>query len=105
MVNILRLNPDSNGMDKYFTRALEIFPKIGSFIYSIGEADSEYWNTVRTAFSRQNIVNYFLQVALMSFKSTAAMCSMVSSKEYNEVVIPKKDGLLDSYTYYTQQIL
>ena len=60
MVNILRLNPDSNGMDKYFTRALEIFPKIGSFIYSIGEADSEYWNTVRTAFSRQNIVNYFL---------------------------------------------
>ena len=47
MVNILRLNKDSDGMDKYFTRALQIFPKIGSFILSIGEADSEYWNTVR----------------------------------------------------------
>ena len=47
MVNILRLNKDSDGMDKYFTRALQIFPKIGSFILSIGEADSEYLNTVR----------------------------------------------------------
>ena len=47
MLNILRLNKESDGMDKYFTRALQIFPKIGSFILSIGEADSEYWNMVR----------------------------------------------------------
>ena len=51
MLNILRLNKESDGMDKYFTRALQIFPKIGSFILSIGEADSEYWNTVRTFIS------------------------------------------------------
>ena len=51
MLNILRLNKESDGMDKYFTRALQIFPKIGSFILSIGKADSEYWNTVRAFFS------------------------------------------------------
>ena len=41
----------------------------------------------------------------MSFRNTAAMCTMVTSKEYNEVVIPKKEGLLDSYSYFTKQLL
>ena len=52
MVNVLRVNPESDGMERYFKGASAIFSKIGSSIYSIGSADSEYWNTVRIAFTR-----------------------------------------------------
>ena len=52
MVNLLRVNPESDGMERNFKGASAIFSKIGSYIYSIGSANSEYWNTVRIAFTR-----------------------------------------------------
>ena len=47
MVNVFKLNKESEGMDKYGRVAVGQLAKIGSSVYSRGEADSEYWDAVR----------------------------------------------------------
>ena len=43
-----------------------------------------------------------MQVALMKFKSTEAMCTLVTSQDYNEVVEDKREGLINSYSYLSR---
>ena len=106
MVNVFKLNKKSEGMDKYGRVAVGQLAKIGSSVHSRGDANSEYWDAVRWKLAvAHDTYHDSLQVMLMNFRSTAAMCSLVTSREYNSVIMAKREGLLDSYSYFTQQIL
>ena len=46
-----------------------------------------------------------VKVALMHYQSVEEACRMVNSVEYAEVVKYKVEGLLDTHTYLTHQII
>ena len=46
MINVLNVNTASNGWSNYSSVASSLFPKIGTHIFTIGEADSDYWTLV-----------------------------------------------------------
>ena len=46
-----------------------------------------------------------VQVALVQYSSRAGFCQMVNSKEYMGVFRDKVNGLEDTHTYLTRQIV
>ena len=46
MINILKVNTANNGWANYSSVASSLFPKIGTHVFTIGEADSDYWTLV-----------------------------------------------------------
>ena len=46
-----------------------------------------------------------LQVALMEYRGLKELCMMVTSVEYMEVVRYKQEGLVDTHTYLTKQLI
>ena len=46
MINILKVNTANNGWANYSSVASSLFPKIGTRVFTIGEADSDYWTLV-----------------------------------------------------------
>eukprot|EP00090_Calanus_glacialis_P013530 TRINITY_DN22201_c0_g1_i3.p1 TRINITY_DN22201_c0_g1~~TRINITY_DN22201_c0_g1_i3.p1 ORF type:complete len:191 (+),score=62.23 TRINITY_DN22201_c0_g1_i3:306-878(+) len=91
MVNVVKINEkNKEALEKYNNKVIfELFPKIGSFIFDMGKVDSDYWS----------------MVALMQYQSVEEACRMVNSMEYAEVVKYKVEGLLDTHTYLTHQII
>eukprot|EP00092_Neocalanus_flemingeri_P025910 GFUD01028078.1.p1 GENE.GFUD01028078.1~~GFUD01028078.1.p1 ORF type:complete len:252 (+),score=87.76 GFUD01028078.1:54-809(+) len=91
MVNIIKMDQNKkDALEAYNKKVVfELFPKIGSFIFDSGTVDSDYWS----------------MAALMQYQSVADLCRMVNSKEYMEVVKFKVEGLLDTHTYLTNQII
>ena len=46
-----------------------------------------------------------LQVALMEYRGLKELCMMVTSVEYMEAVRYKQEGLVDTHTYLTKQLI
>ena len=48
MVNIIKIDENNTeALDQYNTKVVfELFPKIGSFMFDVGIADSDYWSMV-----------------------------------------------------------
>ena len=44
------------------------------------------------------------KIALVKYKTRAALCKMVTSEEYAAAVGHKQNGVEDSHTYLTKQI-
>ena len=88
MVNVMKVN-DSESWKKYENAMMKYLPQIGTTIFSRGVADSEYWN----------------DVALVTYRSRAKFCEMAISEEVKEVAPYKQNGLSNTHTYMTYQII
>lgn len=89
MINIMKVK-EEEAWEKYsLACALSFFPVIESQIWESGTPKSDYWD----------------QVGLVQYASRAGFCRMVMSKEYHQVFREKVDGLEDTHTYLTRQIV
>ena len=74
---------------EYEAAMFKFLPQIGTQIFSIGNADSDYWD----------------QVLLVSYRSRAKFCEMALSEEVVAVLPFKQKGLSDTHTYMSYQII
>ena len=89
VVNVLKRGDDVASLDTYEHLLTKLHSKIKTHIFSMGRADSDYWD----------------KVAIHSYKSRATFCEMTTSEQYQEVLPFKKTGYLDAHTYMATQIL
>jgi len=90
MINVVKENKENKSdIDTYSsTTIFKLFPKIGASIFELGKAEGDYWD----------------MVALMQYPNYKGLCNMAKSEEFMSVHKYKVTGLLDTHTYWTQQI-
>ena len=90
MVNLNKVNKANSYNQEYGRNVImNIFPRIGSRIYILGEPESEYWD----------------RIALVRYASENKFCEMVLSEEYRKLMHLKSSGLDDAYTSSTIAVL
>ena len=90
MVNLNKANKANSNNQEYGKNVImNIFPRIGSRIYILGEPESEYWD----------------RIALVRYASENKFCEMVLSEEYRKLMHLKSSGLDDAYTSSTIAVL
>ena len=89
MINVMKVKK-ADIFEKYSMACLfSFFPVINTRIWEMGTPKSDYWDSL----------------ALVEYSSRAGFCKMVLSKEYQEVFMDKVQGLEDTHTYLTKQIV
>jgi len=89
MINVMKVKKEEI-FKKYSLACLfSFFPVINTSIWETGTPKSDYWDSL----------------ALVEYSSRAGFCKMVQSKEYRQVFLDKVNGLEDTHTYLTKQIV
>lgn len=89
MINVMRVKQEDTFKRYSLACLFSFFPVIGSEIWESGNTKSDYWDSV----------------ALVQYPSRASFCRMVQSREYSKVFMDKVNGLEDTHTYLTRQIV
>jgi len=89
MINIMRVKEEETFKRYSLACLFSFFPVINTQIWEFGTPKSDYWHSV----------------ALVQYASRAGFCRMAQSKEYHEVFREKVNGLEDTHTYLTRQIV
>ena len=90
MINILKATSDRDKLNRYSETHLKtLFPVMGTRLVEFGSPESEYWD----------------QIALVRYRNRDALCEMALSKIQADIIDLKRQGVADSYTYLTKQIL
>merc|ERR1711971_927986 len=84
MINVMKTK-DEEAAKRYGDACFSFFPTIGTTIFFIGNARSDYWDTV----------------ALIEYESIDSFCTMAQSAEWRSVHHFKVDGYADTHTYMT----
>jgi len=87
MINVMKTK-DKEAAKRYGDACFSFFPTVGTRVFFLGEARSDYWDTV----------------ALIEYESINSFCTMAQSAEWRGVHHFKVDGFADTHTYMTKPI-